>query len=115
MTGEMLRYAGIALIGVFISAISQVILKKAAGRTYSSVLREYLNLRVIAAYGIFFAATLLSVYAYRVIPISLGALLDAMGYVFITVFGVLIFKEKITWKKACAMGLILAGICVYSL
>lgn len=115
MDKQVMLYAGIALIGVFISAVSQVILKKAAGKKRESVLREYLNLPVILAYGMFFGATLLSVFALRVIPVSMGGILDSAGYIFITLFGVFIFKEKITPKKAAALLLILAGIIVYSL
>lgn len=115
MDKQVMLYAGIALIGVFISAVSQVILKKAAGKKRESVLREYLNLPVILAYGMFFGATLLSVFSLRVIPVSMGGILDSAGYIFITLFGVFIFKEKITPKKAAALLLILAGIIVYSL
>ena len=43
-------YAGLLLCGVFISAISQVLLKKAAQRQYSSPLREYMNPLVIFVY-----------------------------------------------------------------
>ena len=44
----------------------------------------------------------------------MGPILEATSYVYVTVFGVTIFKEKMTRKKLVALGLILAGICVYS-
>ena len=44
------RYAAFLLIGVFVSAISQVMLKKAALRHYESHIAEYLNPLVICAY-----------------------------------------------------------------
>ena len=66
-------YAAVLLTGVFLSAISQVMLKKAALRTYSSKLREYLNPFVIVAYMIFVGTTLLSVYAYKGIPLAAAA------------------------------------------
>ena len=49
-----LTYALILLFGVFISALSQVILKKAANKTYDSRIKEYANPQVIIAYFIFF-------------------------------------------------------------
>ena len=76
-----LAYAAFALFGVFISGMSQVLLKKSAGRQYSSAIREYLNPFVIVAYALFFGATLLSVYAYKGIPLSMGPILDATGYI----------------------------------
>lgn len=110
----MLKYAMISLIGVFISSVSQVILKKAANKKYDNPIREYLNVPVISAYAIFFAATLLTVYAYKGIPLSMGPVLEAAGYIFVTVFGVTIFKEKINIKKLIALILIISGICIYS-
>lgn len=107
-------YSGIYLIGVFISAVSQVLLKKAAMRTYASPLQEYLNPFVIFAYTIFVAATLLTIISYKVVPLSLGPILEATSYIYITVFGVVIFKEKMNKKKLCALGLIIVGICVYA-
>ena len=44
----------IMLAGTFFSAISQVLLKQSANMEYKNPLREYLNWRVILAYGIFF-------------------------------------------------------------
>ena len=115
MNRQLLFYAALMLAGTFISSVAQVLLKKAAQREYSSIWREYLNARVICAYGIFFAASLLAIFAYRVVPLSMGPILEATGYLYVTLFGVLIFHEKLTAKKLLALGLILAGIAVYAL
>ncbi len=101
-------------LGVFISSISQVMLKISAGKKYSSKLREYLNPLVIGGYAIFFAATLMTVLAYRYIPLSMGAIIEATGYIYITLWGVSIFKEKINKGKIIALALIIAGIIIYS-
>lgn len=115
MTNTTLLYAGILLIGVFLSAISQVMLKKAAARQYVSKLKEYLNPLVIIAYTIFVGTTLLSVYAYKGIPLFKGPVLEVTSYIYITIFGVCIFKEKLNPKKIVALLLIVGGILVYSL
>ena len=107
-------YAGVLLLGVFLGAVSQVMLKKAAMRTWPSRLREYLNPLVIFAYVIFVGTTLLSVAAYRGLPVSLGAVLESTSYLYVTVFGVTVFHEKLTWRKAAALALILAGIGIYA-
>ena len=44
-----IRYIGLFLFSVFISSVSQVILKKSANRTYASKLQEYLNIPVMLA------------------------------------------------------------------
>lgn len=110
-----LAYAAFALFGVFISGISQVLLKKSAGRQYSSAIREYLNPFVIVAYALFFGATLLSVYAYKGIPLSMGPILDATGYIYVTIFGITIFHERLNRRRVLALALIILGIVVYSL
>lgn len=113
--GSVWGYALLNAFGVFVSAIAQVMLKKSAQEQHESVLGEYLNFRVIIAYAIFFSATLLSVLSYRGIPLSMGPLLDATGYLYVTIFGVTIFHEKMTKKRFAALALIVCGIAVYSL
>ena len=115
MDKRVLAYAALILIGTFISSVAQVVLKKAAQKKYDSFLKEYLNPPVIIAYVIFFGASLLAVFAYKVVPLSMGAILEATGYIYVTVFGVLIFKEKLNAKKLAALALILGGIAVYAL
>ena len=115
MDKRELLYAGILLIGVFIGAVSQVMLKKAALKTYASPIREYLNPLVIFAYVLFAGTTLLNVLAYRGIPLSMGPILEATSYIYVTIFGVTIFKEKMNGKKILALILIIAGILIYSL
>ena len=114
MTKTNIIYAGVLLFGVFISAVSQVLLKKAALKKYDSVLQEYLNPYVIIAYIIFVLSTLLSIVAYRGIPLSLGPVLEATSYIYVTVFGVKIFSEKLNWKKILALCFIVVGIMIYA-
>lgn len=111
----MIFYAGLLLLGTFLASVSQVMLKKAALCTYESKLREYLNPLVITAYAIFFSTTFLSIFAYRGIPLSMGPVLEATSYIYVSIFGVTIFKEKLNGRKLAALVLILAGILVYSL
>lgn len=114
MNETMVLYSGILLLGTFISAVSQVILKKAALKTYPSKIREYLNFPVIFAYSLFLLTTFMCIFAYRVVPLSFGPVLESTSYLYVTVFGVLFFKEKITIIKGIALALILIGVIVYS-
>lgn len=112
---DLFLYALVALFGVFVSGIAQVLLKKSANKTYDSAIREYLNPLVIVGYLLFVGSTLLSTYAYKVIPLSMGPILDATGYIYVTIFGVTIFHEHMTKKKALALALIVGGIAIYAL
>ena len=116
MTGnaDSFLYAGILLLGVLISSISQVLLKKSAERQYDSWIKEYLNVKVALAYALFFGTTLLSVYAYKEIPLSWGPLLESTGYLYVTFFGVTIFHEKLNRRKILSLLLIVLGIAIYT-
>lgn len=114
MTRTTIMYSFILLVGVFVSAISQVMLKKASMKTYDSTIKEYINPLVITAYTMFVGTTLLSVFAYRGIPLSMGPVLEATSYLYVTFFGIKIFGEKINNKKKIALVLIIVGIVVYS-
>lgn len=103
------------LFGTFISSISQVMLKKAADKHYDTFIKSYLNPLVLGAYSIFIVSTFLSIFAYRGISLSMGPILEASGYFYITFFGVRIFKEKLNSGKVIALTLIVVGIMVYSL
>ena len=115
MNKTVLLYSCILLLGVFISAISQVMLKKAAMKKYDSVIKEYMNPLVIFAYVLFVGTTLLSILAYRGIPLSMGPVLEATSYIYVTIFGVTIFKEKMNARKVIALGTIIIGIVIYAM
>lgn len=115
MSTTLLLYAGILLVSVFVSAISQVMLKISASRQHQSAVKEYANPLVVGAYALFVLSTLMTVYAYKEVPLSMGPILESTSYLYITAFGVLIFKEKVSAKKLLALALIVGGICVFAL
>lgn len=111
----MALYAGIYLLGVFIASVSQVMLKKAAQKDHGSLVKEYTDPLVVFAYVLFVLTTLMTIYAYKEVPLSLGPILESTSYLYVTVFGILIFKERFNAKKVVALALIIVGIVVYSL
>ncbi len=112
---EKILFSLIYLFGVFISSISQIILKKSARIDYGSKIKEYINPRVIFAYIVFFAATFCSIWAYTVIPLSLGPILESSGYIFVAFLSWLFLKEKITKQKLLGLSVIVIGIIIYAL
>ena len=101
--------------GTFFSAISQILLKQSANRTYSHPILEYLNWRVILSYGIFAAVLLLNTYAYTRVDMKYGAVIDTCSYVFVMLLSWLILKEKMTKKKILGNLLIMTGVFIYTL
>lgn len=111
----MLKYALIMLSGTFIASVSQIVLKKAAEKEYPSKLAEYLNPMVMGAYVVFFAASLCSVIGYKKVPLSLGPILEATGYIWVAILGRIFLKESISKKKALGLLVIIVGIIIASL
>lgn len=109
----MILYSAVLIFSVFISAFSQVLLKKSALKSYDSFIREYLNLYVVPAYAIYFLAVFLDLIALRKVPVSFVPVAEASSYIFVLLFGRIFFRESFSKRKVLAMGLILAGIIVY--
>lgn len=114
MNDKVFFYASFILLGTFISSVAQVLLKKAAIQEHCSVKDEYINKYIVVANGIFVLATFLSIYAYKGIPLSMGAVLESTSYLYITIFGAYFFKERITLRKIIALVFIIVGIIIYS-
>lgn len=112
---DLFIYSCILVCSTLISSFSQIMLKKSAEKKYPSKLKEYLNPLVIFAYGLFFGCTLISMYALKVVPLSMSPILEASGYVFVAILSYIFFKEKLTKRQLLGMLLIIGGIAVFTL
>lgn len=112
---ELAVYSTIMVASVLISSVSQIMLKKSAQKTYQSKLREYLNPLVIVAYGLFFGCTLITVYALKVVPLSMSPILEASGYVFVATLSAVFLKEKMTKRQIMGMSVIILGVVIYTM
>lgn len=115
MTQAQLPYVLLYLCSTFLASVSQVLLKKAALREHKTLLEEYTDWRVILGYGLFVSCTLLTMLAYKGVPLNVGPVLEATGYLYVTIFGVTIFHEKMNPKKIAALVMIVVGIIIYAL
>lgn len=95
----MLGYIFLFIFSVFISSVSQLLLKISAGGKYTSLIKEYLNVKVISAYCIFFVATILTLIAYKRVPLSMGPVIESLGYIFVSILGYIFLKERIGKKS----------------
>lgn len=112
---ELKFYIILMLVSVFVASISQIMLKIAAKKQYKSFLAEYLNPLVIIAYGMFFLSSFMTMYAYKVVPLSMGPVLEATAYIYVGILGVLVLKEKMPKKKLLGNVVIIAGILIFAL
>lgn len=105
----------LGLLSVVIASFSQVMLKLGAGKTYSSKIREYLNVYVITGYGMLFVSMVLTIVAYSGLSYLSVPVIEAVGYVLVPVLSYFIFKEKLTKRKVLGILFILTGIFIYYL
>lgn len=107
------KYMLLLVLSVAVASFSQILLKKSAGKTYASVIREYLNPLVIIGYGMMVLSTLLTVGGYAGLEYKNGAVIEALGFVLVMFLSRFFFGEKITKKKLLGNSLILLGIFIF--
>lgn len=112
---ELQIYVGILLLSVFVASVSQILLKLSANKTYANRLREYLNPLVVAGYGLLFISTLLTMVALKKVPLSWSPVIESASYLFVSVLGYFVLRERFTKRKLLGLLVILIGILVFSL
>lgn len=115
MNKSIYGYFALILFGVLISAFSQIMLKKAAEKTYDKWYRQYLNPLVIGAYAIFFLSTLTNLIGFEVVPLTWEPVWNSAGHIFVVALAYLFMRERPSKRKLAGLGLILAGIVLFSL
>ena len=115
MSNNVYWNLALILFGVLISAGSQILLKKAALKTYEKWYQQYLNPLVIGAYAIFFASTLTNVVALRVVPLTWEPIWNSASHVFVMALAYIFMSERPGKRKLLGLGAILAGIALFSL
>lgn len=108
-------FIALMVFAVFISSVSQIILKKSANKTYKNIFYEYFNAPVIISYTVFVLATLINVVCLRWVPLSYAPIIESTGYIFILMLGKIFLKEKISKQKLFGVGIIILGIIIFAL
>lgn len=105
----------LVLTSNMVAAGSQILLKKAAKKTYLVWWRSYINAFVISAYSLLVLTTVFSVVALRFIPLSLSAAFAASGQIFVPVLSRVFLGEEISKRRLMGMLTIVLGIIIFSL
>ncbi len=105
----------IFILSVFLSSVSQIFLKKSSNMSHKNKFFEYFNWRVILGYSILLICTVLTMVAYKGISLGTGAILESLGYVFVTIFGLTIFKEKMNKIKFLGLIVLIFGIVLFAI
>lgn len=110
----MLVYYCIVFFSVFIASTSQLLLKSSSVAEHKSFVKEYLNIKVIAGYGIMFMSLFLNIYALsKGVQIKEVSTMESLSYLFVPVLSYITFKEKISLRKVISIGVIMVGVIIF--
>lgn len=103
----------ILIFNCIISAYSQILLKKAARREYSTFVFQYLNMYVISSYLLFFLVIIINVFLLRYLPISIvNPIAEVLPIILSFVSGIIFFEEKLSKVKILGITVIIAGLFI---
>ena len=109
-------YALVAIFSVFTAACAQMLLKQGARKGYTPWWRQYMNGWVISGYGILFATMVVNIWCmHNGLMLKEISIIESMSYLFVPALSWLIFKERITWRKGIAIGVIISGVIIFFL
>ena len=106
-------YVILLIISVAVASVSQIFLKISASEQHESMIKEYLNVKVIVGYGMMVLSTILTILAFQGLDYKNGPIIESIGYIFIMILSKVILHEKITRKKIVGNSLILLGITIF--
>ena len=87
----------LALFGaVLLSSVSQMLLKKSAGKEHKSVIFEYLNPWVISGYFLLAASTICVIFAFKGVDFKNGPVIESLGFPLVMILGRIFYGEKLT-------------------
>ena len=102
-----------AIAGAFITALSQILLKTQANTTgKKGFFSKFLNLRVIAAYGLLFLTLAINQIALRYVPLSVMPCITATSFIWVFVMGALLLKERVSRRKVLGVAVIILGVII---
>ena len=75
-------YVILLIISVAVASVSQIFLKISASEQHESMIKEYLNIKVIVGYGMMVLSTILTVLAFKGLDYKNGPIIESIGYIF---------------------------------
>lgn len=107
-------YYILVILSVFAAACAQVLLKQGARKGYTPWWRQYVNGYVIGGYAIMLAAMAVNIFAMsRGVMVKEVSIIESLSYLFVPVLSFCFFRERITWRKVCAIAVIMIGVIIF--
>jgi len=111
----MSTYVAVALVSVVISSLAQILLKKSSSEQRKHFIFDYLNIKVITAYGMIFLCMILMIYAFTGMYYRYGAVIESLAYLLIMLFSRIFLGEKITRRRVLGNCVIVLGVIIFTI
>ncbi len=109
-------YKCLVILSVFAAACAQMLLKHGARQNYAGFWRQYLNPWAIGGYAIMAGSLVLNIFCMsRGVQVKEVSVIESMSYLFVPCLAFLLFREKITLRKAGAIIIIICGVILFFL
>lgn len=83
---------------------------------YTTWWRQYINVWVIGGYVIMACSLVLNIFCMsRGVQVKEVSVIESLSYLFVPCLAFIIFREKITWRKAGAIIIIIGGVILFFL
>ena len=103
------------ILSALITALSQIILKKSASKTYKSMIFEYVNPYVLFSYTCYVGVLVLNVFIYTKTDYRFGVVINSVSTVFVMLLSHFILNESLTQKRVAGNIIIVCGILIFML
>lgn len=104
---------GIAILGAFLTGLSQILLKTQANTTTKKGFwQKFLNWRVIVSYGLLFVVLAINQIALMQVPLSVIPCITATSFFWVFLLGKLILHERVSLRRVAGIAIIFAGILI---
>ena len=107
-------YYILVILSVFAAACAQMLLKQGARQNYIGFWRQYLNPWVIGGYVIMGGSLMLNIWCMsKGVQVKEVSVIESMSYLFVPVLAFILFREKLTVRKICAVAIIIGGVILF--
>ena len=106
----------LVILSVFAAAGAQMLLKQGARQSYVGFWRQYLNPWVIGGYTIMTCSLVLNIFCMsRGVQVKEVSTIESLSYLFVPCMAFILFRERITLRKAGAIAIIISGVILFFL
>ena len=107
-------YYIVVILSVFAAACAQMLLKQGARKKYIGFWRQSLNPWVIGGYVIMGGSLMLNIWCMsKGVQVKEVSVIESMSYLFVPVLAFILFREKLTVRKICAVAIIIGGVILF--